>query len=1028
MELAVGASGATIKSLLTKLGGLLAEEYALIRGVRGDIQFINDELASMQAFLINLSASGTDDHDVQTVDWMKQVRDVSFDIEDCVDDFSHGLRPDSQRSKFWRLLWGILESSTRRDIAAQVAELKQRAQHVGERRHRYGVRDPKDGKASSSSGATGYLAAENQETTRELISVKEPMGVKMMDDLEKWISDAKSELGVLSIYGFGGVGKTTIAKSLYRDFGDQFQHRAMVTVSQNSKHEDILMNILSQVKPQASSDEEQGQGSDGTLLGGKSVLRTIWNRIICAAQNQEEDHQDIKEASQNNLQTNSQVKPQASSDKEQGQGSAGTMSGVKSVLGRLWSRIISLAQNQEEDHIKHQGIKTELQNYLETNRYLLLIDDVWSTSTWHNIKRYFPPNDKGSRIIVTTRFQAVATACHTGEDDYLYPIKLLSNEESEKLFKESLLECKRTAANQQSENNVPERVWGMCGGLPLAIVTMAGLVASKPLSPESEWTKVCETLFPGQEKCLKPDDFMRIIKFCYSELPSDLKTCSLYLSIFPKGRKFSRKRLIRRWIAEGFVSEKQGLSVEDVAETFFTQLIGRKIIWPVEHNSDGRVKSCQVHDMILEYIMSKASEEDFVTVIGGYWSTPTHSNKIRRLSLHSSDSGHAKKADSMNLSHVRSLTVFGSLDQLRFKSLKTRIVQVLDLEGCRGFKSGNVSDICEMTLLKYLSLRATDISKLPSNIGNLKYLETLDVRQTEIEELPKSVGQLERVNNILGGDKRTRKTLKLPKDFKGIMKGLRILSGIEIVKDSNAATDLRHFTRLRKLAIYKVHKDGQMFNDLLSSILYLSDYSLQSLILDDESSDFLNTPSNGLEETSHPWDLRTLELSGKLPTIPKWLPRLSELIKLTLSATALRTDNLALLSELHSLFSLTFSISAANKDPDDMAAILEKNKYDSRGDIFVPARGFVKLKLLRIFVPLLPSLNFSDKGTSLLERLELRFKRLEGVHGMDNLKKLHDVILTVDDEASELTKAMVDDLKKSSSSKKYTLIVNEYHG
>ena len=57
MELAVGASAATLKSLLSKLGSLLSEEYALIRGVRGDIQFINDELASMQAFLSNLSKS-----------------------------------------------------------------------------------------------------------------------------------------------------------------------------------------------------------------------------------------------------------------------------------------------------------------------------------------------------------------------------------------------------------------------------------------------------------------------------------------------------------------------------------------------------------------------------------------------------------------------------------------------------------------------------------------------------------------------------------------------------------------------------------------------------------------------------------------------------------------------------------------------------------------------------------------------------------------------------------------------------------
>ncbi|CAO2176461.1 unnamed protein product [Urochloa humidicola] len=85
MDLAMGVSEATIiKSLVTKLGTLLAEEYTLVRGVRGDIQFIKDELASMQAFLSNLAHSN-DGHDDQTEDWMKQIREVAYDIEDCVD-------------------------------------------------------------------------------------------------------------------------------------------------------------------------------------------------------------------------------------------------------------------------------------------------------------------------------------------------------------------------------------------------------------------------------------------------------------------------------------------------------------------------------------------------------------------------------------------------------------------------------------------------------------------------------------------------------------------------------------------------------------------------------------------------------------------------------------------------------------------------------------------------------------------------------------------------------------------------------
>ncbi|XP_062197029.1 disease resistance protein Pik-2-like [Phragmites australis] len=977
MELAVGASEATLKSLLSKLGSLLAEDYSLIRGVRGDIQFINDELASMQAFLSNLSRSD-EGHDDQTEDWMKQVRDVAYDIEDCIDDFAHNLDPDP-RGNDWltvirRTLYEIRTWSTRRSIAAKIGELKERAQHVGDRRGRYGVPDPKPSKKKSNlGGATGYLAAEHQEIARQLVGVQQPVGVKNMPDLEKWITfdEKRKKPGVLTIVGFGGVGKTTVAMALYRKFGPQFQRRAMVTVSQNSDPDVVLWNILSQVKSMANNGERRGEDITGAISEKKiPVIGSILSRIRLPSRNQKED------------------------------GSAG------------------------QD--KHSQIRTELKSNLETTRYLLLIDDVWSSSTWQTVKNCFPENDKGSRIIVTTRFQAVATTCSARKDhDRVHPVEVLSGDEPRNLFFKTMSECRGTGDRQPIQSKVPGRVWEMCGGLPLAIVTMSGLVASKPLMIREEWITFCNSLFPEPERCRKPEDFMRIINYCYNDLPSDLKTCSLYLSIFPKGRKVSRKRLIRRWIAEGFVSEKQGLSIEDVAETCFNQLIERKIIRPVEHNMNGRVKSCQVHDMVLEYIISKAAEEDFVTVVGSHWSMPTRSNKVRRLSLHSSDSKGANNVDRMNLSHVRSLTVFGSLDKLHFKSFKTGIVQVLDLEGCSGFKENRVkvSDLCEMILLKYLSLRRTDIKNLPQNISKLKYLETLDIRETEVQQLPATVGLLERINNILGGDKRRRKTLKLPKELKGTMKTLRILSGIEIVEGSTAASDLRFFTALRKLAIYRIHKNDEIFKDLLSSIQYLSGYSLQTLVIDDESSEFLKTLDS---MSSYPTDLRALELSGKLLILPKWLKSLDGIVKLTLSATVLRADNLMVLSKLSSLFSLTFSISE-KQDP-AMAAILEKNKSYSGGEIFVPAGGFSKLKLLRIFVPLLPSLNFAKKATPVLERIELRFKRLEGLHGMDELGMLHDVLLTVDGQASEQTQFILETLKKGKKqSSKYALIVNEYH-
>jgi disease resistance protein RPM1 len=317
-----------------------------------------------------------------------------------------------------------------------------------------------------------------------------------------------------------------------------------------------------------------------------------------------------------------------------------------------------------------------------------------------------------------------------------------------------------------------------------------------------------------------------------------------------------------------------------------------------------------------------------------------------------------------------------------------------------GLKVHHTEEICKMLLLKYLSLRKTDTKMLPDMIRKLESLETLDVRQTEIVELPNTVCQLERLVNILGGDKRTRKALKIPEELKSKkkMKALRILSGIEIVGGS---ADFHHLTELRKLAIYKLKttRDDASFEDLSSSIEYLGGYSLQTLAIDDQSAEFLKSLD---ALSSPPKFLVALELSGKMVKLPRWVRELSALKKLTLSVTTLRTDNLKDLSNLDALFSLTFSSSFIEEkwDPETLI-ILAKNKLNSAGEIKVPAGGFRSLKLLRFSAPILPLLSFSKDAMLELQRLELRFSMLEGLFGTENLPRLEVVHLTLDDKDGE---------------------------
>ena len=66
----------------------------------------------------------------------------------------------------------------------------------------------------------------------------------------------------------------------------------------------------------------------------------------------------------------------------------------------------------------------------------------------------------------------------------------------------------------------------------------------------------------------------------------------------------SRKRLIRKWIAKGFITEKYGKMVEEIVEDCFNELISWNLTRAISSNN-GKVKSRQVHDMVLEYIIVK---------------------------------------------------------------------------------------------------------------------------------------------------------------------------------------------------------------------------------------------------------------------------------------------------------------------------------------------------------------------------------------------------------------------------------------
>nr|XP_025877497.1 uncharacterized protein LOC112937010 [Oryza sativa Japonica Group] len=136
-----------VSSLLGQLTGLLVDEAKLLGGVRGDVQFIKDEMESMQGFLLDAAdAANNNSSSQQVLAWQRQVREVAYDSQKCIDHYVQTVgasRPSAGLlgSVQW-LPQLVMTLPSRQRTANKIKKLKARAREVGERRQRYGVKAP----------------------------------------------------------------------------------------------------------------------------------------------------------------------------------------------------------------------------------------------------------------------------------------------------------------------------------------------------------------------------------------------------------------------------------------------------------------------------------------------------------------------------------------------------------------------------------------------------------------------------------------------------------------------------------------------------------------------------------------------------------------------------------------------------------------------------------------------------------------------------------------------------------------------
>ncbi|KAI5001786.1 hypothetical protein ZWY2020_026436 [Hordeum vulgare] len=232
----VSASTGVMNSLLGKLTTLMGEEFAKLKNLRKEVKHIIDELSSMKGALESLA--DLDELDIQTTRWRDEVREMSYDIEDIIDDFMCKVGEKNKKSGFVQdTIQRLKTSRARHRIASQIEDIKKLVRETSERRERYKLDVPK-----LRNVAIDQRVVALYENAAKLVGIEGPT-----KELFSWLIDKEKKLKVVSIVGFGGLGKTTLANEVYRKLKGGFNCGAFVPVSQKPNIPKLLHSLLTQL-------------------------------------------------------------------------------------------------------------------------------------------------------------------------------------------------------------------------------------------------------------------------------------------------------------------------------------------------------------------------------------------------------------------------------------------------------------------------------------------------------------------------------------------------------------------------------------------------------------------------------------------------------------------------------------------------------------------------------------------------------------------------------------------------------------
>ncbi|KAI4968884.1 hypothetical protein ZWY2020_046214 [Hordeum vulgare] len=213
-------------------GAHFSKHVTQLKDVQGSMIRVVRELNVMNNVLCQMDIQNCNNQVYEG--WLDEVRKIAHAIEDMVDEYLYRVGQEHDIGCCFYLKKGLRKhrsllslnqiASNMNKIEKDIADLWEMINHW--------VAMINNGDISS----LNYLDEE------DLVGVD-----KNREMLEQWLGGDEEVFSVIALVGMGGLGKTALAKNIYRKERHKFQCHAWVSISQTYSREDVLRNIIEEL-------------------------------------------------------------------------------------------------------------------------------------------------------------------------------------------------------------------------------------------------------------------------------------------------------------------------------------------------------------------------------------------------------------------------------------------------------------------------------------------------------------------------------------------------------------------------------------------------------------------------------------------------------------------------------------------------------------------------------------------------------------------------------------------------------------